>query len=66
KPDAKDNIFPRKGAAGKKIDAMVGVINAAARARHWDNEEVFDLIPGDNSDDFDFDDYIQNMVVGRR
>lgn len=66
KPDAKDNIFPRKEAAGKKIDAMVGVINAAARARHWDNEEVFDLIPGDNSDDFDFDDYIQNMVVGRR
>lgn len=60
KCDAKDNIFPRKGAPTKKIDAMIGVINAAARARHWDKEEVFDLVPGE--EDGNIDDWLNDMI----
>lgn len=66
RPDAKENIFPRKTSPGKKIDLAIGMIIAASRAMHWDNEEVFDLVPGDHSDNWDVDDYIENMVVGRR
>lgn len=65
KPDAKENIFPRKISAGKKIDAAIGTITAGARARHFDDESVFDLVPG-TSNDWDADDYIANMVVVRR
>ena len=65
KPDAKENIFPRKISAGKKIDAAIGVITAGARARHFDNEDVFDLVPGED-DTWDADEYISNMVVVRR
>ena len=66
KPDNKENIFPRKISPGKKIDAGIGTIIAAARARHYDDESVFELIPGDHGDVWDADDYIANMVVGRR
>lgn len=60
KPDAKENIFPRKGSPAKKIDAMVGIINAAARARYWDDESVFDLVPGE--DDGNIDDWLNDMI----
>lgn len=43
KPDANDNIFPRKDAPELKIDAAVGLIVAAARAMLFDSAEVFDL-----------------------
>ncbi len=66
KPDAKDNIFPRKISRAKKIDAGVGLIIAASRAMYWDKEEVFELVPGEHGDDWDVDDYLENMVVGRR
>ena len=66
KPDAKDNIFPRKISRAKKIDAGVGLIIAASRAMYWDKEEVFELVPGEIGDDWDVDDYLENMVVGRR
>lgn len=66
KPDAKENIFPRKTSPQKKIDAAVGLIIAASRAMHYDNEDVFELVPGEHADDWDVDDYIANMVVGRR
>lgn len=65
KPDAKENIFPRKISAAKKIDAGIGTITAAARARHFDDESVFELVPGEGSD-WDADEYISNMVVVRR
>ncbi|WP_180644683.1 terminase large subunit [Acinetobacter bereziniae] len=60
KPDGKENIFPRKGGPAKKIDAMVGIINAAARARHWDDESVFELVPGE--DDGNIDDWLDDMI----
>ena len=65
KEDAKENIFPRKISPGKKIDAAIGTITAAARARHFDDENVFDLVPGED-DSWDADEYISNMVVVRR
>ena len=65
KEDAKEHIFPRKISPAKKIDAMVAIIIAASRARHWDDESVFELVPGENSD-WDADEYISNMVVVRR
>lgn len=33
---------------------------------YWDKEEVFELVPGEHGDDWDVDDYLENMVVGRR
>lgn len=66
RPDAKENIFPRKLSPGKKIDAAIGMIIAASRAMHYDNESVFDLVAGEHLDDWDVDDYIANMVVGRK
>lgn len=65
KEDAKENIFPRKISPGKKIDAAIGTITAGARARHFDDESVFDLVPGED-DSWDADEYISNMVVVRR
>lgn len=65
KEDAKEFIFPRKISAAKKIDAAVGMIIGAACAMHYDNESVFDLIPGEN--DENFDDWLSDIVkVGRR
>lgn len=66
RPDAKENIFPRKTSPGKKIDLAIGMIIAASRAMHYDDESVFDLVPGEHLDEWDADDYIKNMVVGRR
>lgn len=66
KEDAKEHIFPRKISPAKKIDAMVAIIIAAARARFHDDESVFDLVPGENGDGWDADEYISNMVVVRR
>lgn len=60
KPDAKENIFPRKSTPGKKIDAAVGLIIAASRAMHYDNESVFDLVPGE--DDGNIDDWLNDMI----
>lgn len=65
KEDAKENIFPRKISPGKKIDAAIGMITAGARARHFDDESVFELVPGED-DSWDADEYISNMVVVRR
>ena len=42
------------------------MIIGASRAMHYDNEDVFDLIPGEHSSNWDADDYIANMVVVRR
>lgn len=66
RPDAKDNIFPRKLSPAKKIDAAVGLIIAASRAMHYDDESVFDLVPGEMDGAWDVDDYLENMIVGRR
>jgi len=60
KEDVKENIFPRKISPAKKIDAMVGIINAASRARHWDSEEVFELVPGEESGNID--DWLSDMI----
>lgn len=60
KPDAKENIFPRKTSPAKKIDAAVGLIIAASRAMHYDNESVFDLIPGE--EDGNIDDWLNDMI----
>lgn len=60
KEDAKENIFPRKISRAKKIDAAVGMIIAASRAMYWDNEEVFELILGEDSQSFD--DYMNNFM----
>ena len=60
RPDAKENIFPRKDSPGKKIDAAVAMIIAASRAMHYDNESVFDLVAGDDS--ASFDDYMSNFM----
>lgn len=65
KEDAKENIFPRKISAAKKIDAMVGIIIAAARARHFDDESVFELVPGEDAE-WDVNDYLNNFVAVRR
>lgn len=65
KEDAKENIFPRKISRAKKIDAAVGMIIAASRAMYWDKEEVFELIPGEESGNFD--DFLNGMIkVSRR
>lgn len=65
KEDAKENIFPRKISRAKKIDAAVGMIIAASRAMHWDKEEVFELIPGEENGNFD--DFLNGMIkVSRR
>lgn len=66
KEDAKEMIFPRKISKAKKIDPAVALIIAAARAQFYDDEDVFELVPGEGGDDWDADDYIANMVVGRR
>ena len=60
KPDAKENIFPRKISAGKKIDAAIGTITAAARARHFDDVNVFDLVPGEDAGNID--DWLNDMI----
>ncbi|RUP37855.1 MAG: terminase large subunit [Acinetobacter sp.] len=57
KPDANDNIFPRKDAPENKIDPAVALINAMARAIHFD--EVGSL---DNSSDAAMDDYLRDFV----
>lgn len=59
RPDAKENIFPRKLSPAKKIDAAVGLIIAAARAQYFDNESVFELVPGE---DGNIDDWLTDMV----
>lgn len=63
-PDNNNNIFPRKSNPEMKIDPGLGLINAAARAMFHDTPDVMDLVP--EVDDFDFDDYIANMVTARR
>ncbi|WP_045124428.1 terminase large subunit [Acinetobacter nosocomialis] len=60
KEDAKECIFPRKISRAKKIDAAVGMIIAASRAMYWDKEEVFELVPGEDSQSFD--DYMNNFM----
>ncbi|PPB87757.1 terminase large subunit [Acinetobacter soli] len=60
RPDAKENIFPRKTSPGKKIDLAIGMIIAASRAMHYDNESVFDLVAGD--DDGNIDDWLNDMI----
>ena len=57
KPDANDNIFPRKDTPENKIDPAVALINAMARAIHFD--EVGSL---DNSSDAAMDDYLRDFV----
>lgn len=66
KEDAKEHIFPRKISPAKKIDAMVAIIIAASRARHWDDESVFGLVPGEGDSSWDVDDYLNNFVAVRR
>lgn len=60
RPDVNNQILPRKNSPGKKIDAAVGVIIAASRAMHWDREEVFELVPGDDAGNID--DWLQDMI----
>ncbi|MHA3097760.1 terminase large subunit [Acinetobacter brisouii] len=60
RPDAKECIFPRKISAAKKIDAAVGMIIAASRAMHYDNEDVFDLVPGEDAGNID--DWLDDMI----
>lgn len=60
RPDAKECIFPRKTSPGKKIDLAIGMIIAASRAMHFDNESVFDLVAGEDSQSFD--DYMNNFM----
>lgn len=64
RPDAKDNIFPRKISAVKKIDAAIGMIIAASRAMHHDNESVFDLVLDEM--DGNFDDWLDNVIKVKR
>ncbi len=65
-PDRNENIFPRKPSPERKIDAGVAMINGASRAMYFDDESVFELIPGEDNDNWDVDDYLANMVVVRR
>ncbi|MCU4539630.1 terminase large subunit [Acinetobacter bereziniae] len=60
RPDAKECIFPRKISPGKKIDLAIGMIIAASRAMYYDDESVFDLIPGE--DDGNIDDWLDDMI----
>ena len=60
RPDAKECIFPRKTSPGKKIDLAIGMIIAASRAMHYDDESVFDLVAGEDSQSFD--DYMNNFM----
>ena len=60
KEDGKENIFPRKISRAKKIDAAVGMIIGASRAMYYDNEQVFDLIPGEDSGSID--DWLNDMI----
>ncbi|HFE8666477.1 terminase large subunit [Acinetobacter baumannii] len=60
KEDAKECIFPRKISRAKKIDAAIAMIIAASRAMYWDKEEVFELVPGEDSQSFD--DYMNNFM----
>lgn len=60
RPDAKENIFPRKTSSGKKIDLAIGMIIAASRAMHYDNESVFELVAGE--DDGNIDDWLNDMI----
>lgn len=57
KPDANDNIFPRKEAPENKIDPAVALITAMSRAIHF--EEVGGL---DGSGDAAMDDYLRDFV----
>lgn len=59
KVDANDNIFPRKEAAQNKIDPIVALIIAMSRAINFEQVGIED-------DSFDFDDFLTNMVSGRR
>jgi len=60
RPDVNNQILPRKNSPGKKIDAAVGLIIAASRAMHYDNESVFELVPG--VDDGNIDDWLKDMI----
>ncbi|EOR08224.1 terminase large subunit [Acinetobacter tandoii] len=60
RPDVNNQILPRKNSPGKKIDAAVGLIIAASRAMHYDNESVFELVPGE--DDGNIDDWLKDMI----
>lgn len=60
RPDVKENILPRKTSPGKKIDAAVAMIIAASRAMLYDNESVFELVPGE--DDGNIDDWLKDMI----
>ena len=60
KEDTKEHIYPKKISPAKKIDAMVGIIIAAARARHFDDESVFDLVPGEDAGNVD--DWLNDMI----
>lgn len=60
KPDANDNLFPRKESAELKIDAGVALIVAASRAMLWDSDDVFEAQA--KTADVQIDDWLNNMV----
>lgn len=60
KEDNNSNIFPRKPDKARKIDAGVAAIIGGTRAMHWDNESVFELVPGE--DDGNIDDWLKDMI----
>lgn len=57
-PDNNQNIYPRKSAPDRKIDAAVALFIAASRARLWDSAEVFDAVSVDGG----MDDYLRDVV----
>jgi phage terminase large subunit-like protein len=64
KPDGANMIFPRKNSAEDKIDAAVALILAAARARLWDSDDVFD--GQQSSKDRAMADYLNNFLSIKR
>ena len=62
KPDNNQNLFPRKGAPERKIDAAVALIMAASRAMLWDSMDVFEA---HTTPDQAMADYLANIVVLR-
>lgn len=61
KPDANDNLFPRKDSAENKIDAALALITAAARAMFYDDESVFSY-QASGSAEASFADYLNDFV----
>jgi phage terminase large subunit-like protein len=64
KADGANMIFPRKNNAEDKIDAAVALILAAARARLWDSDDVFD--GQQSSKDRAMADYLNNFLSIKR